>query len=313
MDTRIQSWTKALAGLAPTYHTALGTAFCGLAENLLSQLPDGSVDLILTSPPFALHKKKDYGNVGAESYVEWFGQFARQFFRVLRDEGSLVIHIGGSWERGMPIRSLYQYRLLLDLCEPKEDRGRFYLAQEFFWFNPAKLPAPAEWVTIRRIRCKDAVDPIWWLCKTPTPKANNRRVLRPYSESMQRLLKNGYNAGRRPSGHVISSVYGRDNGGSIPPNLLCISNTDSNSPYLRGCRANGLKAHPARYPTTLAKFFIEFLTDPGDIVLDPFGGSNATGEAAEKTDRRWLTFEKRKDYVETSKFRFFPIAVPLDS
>ena len=299
-----------LPGFTPAYRTHLGAVYCGEAEKLLAAMPDSSVDLILTSPPFALRKKKEYGNVDADHYVEWFHTFACQFYRVLKDDGSLVIHLGGAWERGRPTRSLYQYELLIDLCKPKVDRDRFYLAQEFFWYNPAKLPAPAEWVTIRRIRCKDAVDPVWWLSKSPSPKADNRRVLVPYSDAMRRLLKNGYNAGPRPSGYVISDVYGRDNGGAIPPNLLAISNTDSNSAYLRGCRAAGLRPHPARYPTALTKFFIDLLTVPQDVVLDPFSGSNTTGEAAENMDRLWLSFEKRADYVEASRYRFFPLEAP---
>ncbi len=102
-----------------------------------------------------------------------FGQFVPGFHRVLRDDGSLVIDIGGSWAKGLPIRSLYRYELLLRLCET------FHLAQDLYWFNPARLPSPAEWVTVRRIRVKDAVDMVWWLSKTPYPKADNRRVLRP--------------------------------------------------------------------------------------------------------------------------------------
>jgi site-specific DNA-methyltransferase (cytosine-N4-specific) len=77
----------------------------------------------------------------------------------------------------------------------------FHLAQEFFWWNPSKLPTPAEWVNIRRVRVKDAINCIWWLSRTPWPKASNRRVLIPYSDSMEELLKNGYKAKRRPSGH----------------------------------------------------------------------------------------------------------------
>lgn len=195
----VRNKLESIPGFIPVYQTNLGQAYCGMAEDLLNKLPDKSVDLILTSPPFALRKKKEYGNVDANKYVEWFGTFRHQFYRVLKRGGSLVIHIGGSWERGVPTRSLYHYKLLLDLCEPRDDGDRFFLAQEFFWFNPAKLPAPAEWVTIQRIRCKDAVDPIWWLSKTPKPKADNRRVLVPYSPAMKKLLQHGYNAGPRPS------------------------------------------------------------------------------------------------------------------
>ncbi len=282
----------------PYYSTRLGGAYLGDAKQLLRDVPTGSVDLIMTSPPFALRRKKEYGNVDADSYVDWFSGFSSDFYRVLSDRGSLVIDIGGSWVKGRPVRSLYHFQLLLSLCK------RFFLAQEFYWFNPAKLPTPAEWVTVRRERVKDAVNPIWWLSKSPHPKADNRKVLKPYSDSMQLLLRSGYRPKLRPSGHDISNKFQRDNNGAIPPNILSIANTESNSHYLRSCLSARLKPHPARFPARLPEFFIKFLTDEGDHVLDPFAGSNVTGEVAEKLRRKWTAFELIEDYLAGSKFRF---------
>ena len=287
----------------PYYGTKHGAAYLGDAKEILASGEfDGAVDLIMTSPPFALRRKKDYGNVEADRYVGWFLQFAELFHRVLRPSGSLVIHIGGSWNRGQPTRSLYHYELLVELCRLAEHQ--FYLAQEFFWFNPARLPTPAEWVTVRRERVKDAVDCVWWLSRTPHPKADNRRVLRPYSESMEELLRRGYKPMVRPSGHDISTKFGRRNAGAIPPNLLEIANTESNSRYLRACRQAGVRPHPARYPAALPRFFVEFLTTPGDLVLDPFAGSNVTGEVCEKLGRRWVAVDVVEEYLVGSKFRF---------
>lgn len=288
----------------PYYKTDQGAAYLGDTLKLIKNIPDGGINLIVTSPPFALTKKKPYGNKDASEYVEWFKPFAKEFWRVLANDGSLVIHIGGSWNKKQPTRSLYHFDLLFGLCRPEQDSLRFYLAQDFYWFNPAKLPAPAEWVTIRRLRAKDAVDPIWWLSKSPFPKADNRRVLAPYSKAMLRLIEKGYNAGPRPSGHNISLKFQEDHGGSIPPNLLAISNTDSNGDYLNSCRSSDIVPHPARYPIALPEFFIKFLTEEGDTVLDPFAGSNATGRAAENTKRFWLCFEKNQTYLDGSKFRF---------
>jgi len=135
----------------------------------LAALESASVDLIVTSPPFGLVRKKDYGNVDADK-VEWFRPFGELFRRVLRPTGSLVIDIGGAWIPGQPTRSLYHYELVIMLCRT----CGFHLAQEFFWWNPAKLPTPAEWVTVRRIRVKDAVNCVWWLSPTPWPKACKR-------------------------------------------------------------------------------------------------------------------------------------------
>jgi len=288
----------------PYYKTEYGAAHLGDASELLKLLPEKSIDLIMTSPPFALNRKKAYGNANSKEYVEWFRPFAKEFWRVLKDDGSLVIHIGGAWNKGQPTRSVYHFELLLELCHNNDTGCKFYLAQDFYWFNSARLPSPAEWVTVRRIRVKDAGDPIWWLSKSPFPKADNRRVLAPYSKAMLRLLEQGYNAGLRPSGHNISLKFQSNHGGAIPPNLLVIANTESNNGYLKSCRSSNMTPHPARYPVTLPEFFIKFLTDEGDIVLDPFGGSNATGEAAEETKRHWICFETNENYLKGSRFRF---------
>lgn len=258
------------------------------------------MNLIMTSPPFGLVRKKEYGNVDSRDYVGWFLPLAEEFRRILTDDGSLVIDLGGSWNKGIPTRSLYNFELLIALCH----HLGFHLAQEFFWYNTAKLPSPAEWVTVRRIRVKDAVNTVWWLSKTPHPKANNRNVLSPYSESMKSLLKNGYKSQLRPSGHDISTGFSKDHGGAIPPNILMIANTDSNGSYLTQCKEAGLKPHPARFPRALPEFFIRFLTDAEDTVLDPFAGSNVTGEACELLGRNWMSFELIEEYLRASLFRF---------
>ncbi len=291
---------------SPHYTTDLGKAYVGDSADLLKRLPDDSIALVVTSPPFALRRKKNYGNVEAEEYVGWFRQFASEVLRVLRDDGSFVVEIGGAWMPGHPTRSIYHYELLIDLVR----NVGFHLAQEFFWFNPAKMPGPAQWVTIERIRCTDAVNTVWWLSKTERPKANNKHVLQPYSDSMKRLLKKGYNKGARPSGHVVSDKWSKDHGGAIPKNLLAISNTSSSDVYQRQCRAAGIPLHPARFPTKLPEFFIEFLTDKDDVVLDIFAGSNVTGAVAESCQRQWLAFEMREDFLEASKYRF---GLPVDT
>ncbi|MCX8155415.1 MAG: site-specific DNA-methyltransferase [Verrucomicrobiae bacterium] len=285
------------------HKTRLGHIYLGDSLALFRDwIAEQSVDLIMTSPPFGLVRKKDYGNVAADQYVEWFRPFARAFQRALKPNGSLVIDIGGAWNPGHPTKSLYQYELLICLCR----EFGFHLAQEFFWWNPARLPTPAEWVTVRRIRVKDAVNCIWWLSPSPWPKASNRRVLQPYSESMKELLAKGYKPKLRPSGHDISDKFGTDNGAAIPPNLLAIAHTESNSRYIRYCAENGLKPHPARFPCELPEFFIRMLTDAHDLVVDPFAGSCVTGEAAEKCGRRWICCEVVYEYVRGAVGRFTP-------
>ncbi len=300
------------------YTTPFGAMVCGDAATALAALPNNSIDLIVTSPPYALHFKKEYGNADKSAYLEWFRPFAVQMHRVLKPEGSFVLNIGGSYNPGAPTRSLYHFRLLIMLC----DEIGFRLAQECFWFNPAKLPSPAEWVTVRRVRIKDSVEYVWWLSKGEHPYADNRQVLEEYSADMRRLLQRGYRAKKRPSGHNITLKFLQDHGGAIPSNvlrdrvegqddnqvvasnLLERGNNESNSEYIKLCAEHGLKPHPARFPAALPEFYIKFLTRPGGLVLDPFAGSNTTGAVAERLQRRWLSFEIEPKYVENSRLRF---------
>jgi SAM-dependent methyltransferase len=292
----------------PRYSTARGDAYCADSLEFLRGLPSKSVNLVLTSPPFALRRKKSYGNVSAAEYIKWFWPFAQEIHRVLKPDGSFVLDIGGSWNKGEPTRSLYHFDLLLRLCG---SGGLFKLAQEFYWYNPAAMPAPAQWVTIDRVRVKDSVHPIWWLAKTAHPQSSNRWVLSPYSASMKSLFKNGYNAGARPSGHVVSDKWSRDNGGAIPPNIIEVSNTRSSDAYLRGCRERNLEVHPARFPEAVPEFFIKFLTRPRNLVLDPFAGSNVVGYVSERQKRRWISIEIKEHYVIGSALRFEGIGPTL--
>ena len=297
----------------PYFISEHGAAFLGDSLELLRSLPTGQVNLVVTSPPYALHFKKEYGNKKKEEYIKWFLPFASEIHRVLRDDGSFVLNIGGSYNQGTPTRSIYHFKLLVALVE---EIG-FHLAQECFWYNPAKMPMPAEWVTVRRIRIRDSVEYVWWLSKTPWPKASNLAVLKEYSEDMIRLNRNGVRGTVRPSGHVIRKSFDKIHaGGSIPPNvteadfdnapeaMLKMGNNAANDAYTKRCKESGIKIHPARFPAALPKFFIKLLTEPHDLVIDPFAGSNTTGAVAESLERRWIACEAVEEYLKASTFRF---------
>lgn len=295
----------------PLFFTDYGAAYCGDSLKLIEQMDDNSVDLVITSPPFALLRQKEYGNESQDEYVEWLGLFASKIFPKIKDSGSFVLDLGGAYQKGKPIRSLYNFRVLLHFC----DTIGYKLAEEFYWFNPSKLPSPIEWVNKRKIRAKDSVNTVWWFSKTDNPKSDVRKVLAPYSERMKKLIKDPerfYTPKRRPSGHDISSSFGNDNGGAIPSNLLQISNSESNGQYLSYCKKFGIKAHPARFPHKLPEFFVKMLTDEGDYVVDIFGGSCTTGEVCDKLKRKWSCFELNKDYLAAASFRFIPSDVDDD-
>lgn len=309
------------------YKSKLGKLFVGNSLELLtndkklSKLK-GKVNLIVTSPPFPLNNKKQYGNEKGEEYKEWFVRLAPIFSELLADDGSLVIEIGNAWEPERPVQSLLHLECLLGMVKHPEANLR--LIQEFICYNPSKLPSPAQWVTVNRLRTVDSYTHVWWIAKNDFPKADNRKVLRPYSKSMEQLLKRqSYNSGKRPSEHQISEAgFLRDNGGSIahnffemealdekrdvrlPHSVLSFSNTNSNDYFLKACREKGITPHPARMSGGLVNFFIQFLTDEGDLILDPFSGSNTTGYCAEKLNRKWTSFEIKEDYIRQAIIRF---------
>lgn len=337
------------------FETSHGAAYQGDSRELLDKLPENSVNLVVTSPPFGLRKKKEYGNKDPEDYNEWFLKFVEKVYNVLTEDGSFIVDIGGGWESGKPVRSLYHFELLTSIAG---DDGPFNLAQDFYWYNPAKLPTPAQWVTIERIRVKDAVNHVWWFSKSERPKADNRRILKEYSDSQKKLMKEGYRDKKRPSGHDISNKFDNPenadgairpnfwnsiNSGDYTPefidilqdadvseelievaeendvlnklvesilsqhvedNVLELANTASNTHYLKACKEVGVEPHPARFPRQLPEFFIKFLTEKGDIVLDIFAGSNMTGRVAQDLDRQWLAFEYQEKYLQTAKLRF---------
>jgi len=307
----------------PFYTTKYGKFYVGKCEEVINNLQlDGKVQLILTSPPFPLNNKKRYGNLTGDDYLHWFSGLSELFSRVLAPTGSIVIEMGNAWEPNRPVQSLLALKSLLEFVNNKNAGLR--LCQEFICYNPARLPSPAQWVTINRIRAIDSFTHVWWMSNSDNPKADNRKILRPYSERMKQLLETQkYNSGKRPSQHTISETgFLSNNNGSIsrnvlelerydanieiryPHSMLRIPNTQSNAYFISTCKKRGFVPHPARMPLELASFFIDFLTDENDIVLDPFGGSNTTGFCSERVKRNWISIDDSKEYCEQSKIRF---------
>lgn len=315
----------AAGGIRPWHRTDSGAYYVGdsvdLLRTRLRNMLRARVQLILTSPPFLLNNKKSYGNLMGDEYREWFIELAPLFSDLLTPDGSIVIEMGNAWAPGRPVQSLLPLNSLVGFV--KHPSAGLCLCQQFVCYNPSRLPSPAQWVTVRRIRVTDSYTHVWWMAKSDFPKADNRQVLRPYSHSMEDLLRRRtYNSGRRPSGHDVSEEgFLSDHGGSIAhnffeldrldearevrlPNAFSMSNTQSNDFFHRECRAQEVTPHPSRMPAGLATFFIQFLTDSGDLVLDPFAGSNTTGFCAEKHGRRWVSIEIEEQYAEQSVIRF---------
>lgn len=307
------------------FRTANGALYLGDSLDLLRkksfQSLNNKINLIITSPPYPLNQKKSYGNKTGDEYLQWIRELTPILAEKLADDGSLVVEMGNSWEPNRPVQSLLALKSLMSIAESEGTGLR--LIQEFVCYNPSRLPSPAQWVTVNPLRTVDSYTHVWWFAKTDYPKADNRKVLRPYSEAMKNLLKRGsYNAGKRPSEHSIGEKsFLNDRGGAIShnlfelesiddnrkprlPNAFSFSNSASNDFFHRECKNRNLIVHPARMPIGLVSFFIQYLTDEGDLVLDPFAGSNTTGFAAELLNRNWISIELQESYIEQSKIRF---------
>jgi len=301
------------------YRRPLGKMLQGRVEDALSSAHlrklKGRVNLIFTSPPFPLVRKKSYGNKVGYDYLLWLKDLAPKLSDLLTRTGSIVIELGNAWVKGVPAMSTLPLKALLAF----QEAANLHLCQYIICHNPARLPSPAQWVNIKRVRLKDSFTHIWWLSKSEHPKASNRKVLLPYSADMQNLLRTQkYNAGKRPSGHDISPKgFLKDHGGAIsssvvsfaedarvPESLIQMPNTSWDANYREYCKQHEITEHPARMRPELAGFFVQMLTNRRDIVLDPFAGSNTTGAVADFSGRRWIGVEQNKEFIKGSKGRF---------
>jgi site-specific DNA-methyltransferase (cytosine-N4-specific) len=290
----------------PFFSTPKGQAYlCSIEDFLNSKKAaslKGKVNLILTSPPYPLVIPKKYGNMKGTEYLNWMSELSVGLAELLTEDGSMVVEIGNAWTPKSPTMSTLPVETLISIGKSAD----LNVCQQLIWNNPSKLPGPAFWVNIKRERVTDSFTHIWWYSKSEHPKANNRNVLQPYKPGMEKLIaRQSYNSGARPSGHRVSKEgFLTHNGGSIPHSVLNYSNTGTDNEYRDWCKENDVPMHPARMPITVADFFIKFLTDPKDLVLDPFGGSCTTGKSAENLKRRWICVEREQDYLFGAKGRF---------
>ena len=275
--------------------TELGRTICGDSLEEMKSLPDESVDLCVTSPPYDLTAPRAYGNEQGRAYIDWLIPFCQEIQRLLKPTGSFVLNISSGWN-GQEKKAT-QYRVLLELI----DGLGFHLAQDCHWWNVKA--APGGRATTTHDRLVPSHEAVWWLSKTLYPKADNRKVLTAY-----RMSNPGSKSEKprhtSPSGHTHKGTSMADNGGALPRSVLAFAGVSSVSHYRTRCLEEGVEQHPARFPDTLPEFFIRFLTDPADLVLDPFAGSLTTGAVAERLGRRWLCIEQDPEYIQGGRVRF---------
>lgn len=283
------------------FTTPYGYAIWGEALTLAKTMEDDMIDLHFTSPPYPLVRPKEYGNVPEDKWVDWFLPYAEELHRTLSPTGSFVVNLGEVYKPDSPTLSIYIEKLVIALVE----KIGFHLCGRFYWENPSKLPM-TPWVTKDRLRTKTVTEPLFWFGKTPQPFANNRNILKDYSNTyLQSVSQQDFQRKLRPAGFDIARAFNKDNGGAIPGNVIRIAVTsNSDQDYLHHCYSKGFKPHEARMPIDLAKWFITFLTQKKGLVCDLMAGSLVTAQAAEEVGRNWITGEKSLHYIRTGLSRF---------
>ena len=226
----------------------------------LRRLPDSSVDLVFTSPPYA--DLRDYARIRPDDYVDWFLPRARQIHRVLTPTGSFILNINDRCVRGA--RHLYVHRLVIALVE----EVRFRLIDTYIWHKPNPMPGRYG------PRLKDAFEYVFWFGRTTQVKFRPRAVGVPYKRVSRDPRRHTRNSGRR-----IASGNCFRRGWADPGNVVMVPVNARRT------------SHPAVMPEALAEFFIKLATDPGDLVVDPFAGSGTTLKVAERLGRKARGYE----------------------
>jgi DNA modification methylase len=284
------------------FETDRGVFLWANAEDAVGIIERESVDLLLSSPPYALISSKEYGNLDETAWVDWMLKICEGSRELLRPTGSMILNLGNCWVPGKPQQSLYIQRLLVRL----EDELDIHLCQELFWHSPTKLPVPLAWVGVRRVRLTSSVEPLLWLSPNPDlVNSDNRRVLRAYTASGLRSINNERDRdGNRPNGVQFGRNSFVDRGGSIPPSLITATPISvEERRYREAIAAAGRKPHPAIMPAAVARFCIELATEKDHTVLDLFSGSGTVPIEAMKLGRYAIAVDRSLEYIENSEIR----------
>lgn len=288
------------------FSTELGAAIWSLSDDVFTAL-DAPITLCLTSPPYPLRKPRAYGNPKLEDYIEFVVESLRPIAKNLVQGGSICLNVSNDiFAPGTPARSIYRERLVIALAE---ELGLWKM-DELIWSNPCKPPGPVQWASKTRQQLNTAFEPIYWFCNNPLlAKADNRRVLQPHTDRHLKYVRAG--GARKKSVNsdgaytTRAGAYSRETHGRIPRNILNFPhNCPSQKAYKQLAREHGLPPHSAPYPLALATFLTRFLSAPGDLVVDPFGGSLTTALSAEENKRSWLITECMYEYIRGGGLRF---------
>ena len=266
--------------------------YLGDCEDVLKTLPDNSVDLIFTSPPYADQRKKTYGGIHPDDYVEWFLPKTRQMLRVLKPTGTFVLNIKEKVVDGE--RSTYVMELILAMRK----QGWLW-TEEFIWHK--KNCYPGKWPN----RFRDAWERLLQFNKNKKFSMYQEEVMVPMGDWTKTRLKNLSETDKTRDESKVGSGFGKnisnwlERDKAYPTNVLHLA-TECNN-----------KNHSAAFPEGLPEWFIKLFTRVGDIVMDPFMGSGTTNIVASRMFRNSIGIEIVKDYYEMVKSQIQPVELYL--
>lgn len=288
------------------FTTGLGMAIWSSWERVIPRL-DEPAGLFIFSPPYALRQPRAYGNPRLSEYVDFLTRAAEPAAENLMEGGSLVINLPNDlFEQGSPARSTFLERTIIAI----EDRLGLSLMDRVPWINTSKAPGPMQWASRTRQQLNVAYEHQIWFCKNAKAcRADNRRVLQPHTPRHQKLIDAGGEKRTASFGdgayQIRPGSFGKKTDGKIPRNVIVAGhNCPDLREYRRDAKALGIRPNAAPMPIALARFWIQFLTQENDLVVDTFGGRITTGKAAEELRRRWVVIERVMEYVMAAAQRF---------
>jgi site-specific DNA-methyltransferase (adenine-specific) len=256
----------------------------GDSLDLLKKTPDNSVDLVITSPPYAdLKTYVDFKGILADDYVNWFIPYCKEIERVIKPTGSFILNINDKVEGG------FRHPYVFDLISQLHKQTGLKMFERLFWNKMKGLP--------NRSRFGDRVEYVFWFAKQKGFYFNIDEMRTEYSpKSIQRMKKPLKKRFARTEENQVENEYKewKENPlGALPTTLVSISSESKRI----------ADNHVAVYPVDFAKYFIKGSTKPGDLVLDPFMGTGTTAVASKELSRNYLGFELQKDYIEVAEKR----------
>lgn len=288
------------------FSTKLGVAVWGSCFDVMGGLEE-SIAVCITSPPYPLANPRAYGNPNQNNWVDFVCAALEPIVKRLLPGGSIAVNLSNDiFLPGLPARSTYRERFVIAM----EDRLGMYKMDDIPWVNLSKAPGPVAWASKKRMQLNTGYEPILIFCNDPLNSfANNQRVLQPHSPKHQRLIDAGGEQSARSSSdgaYVIrKGAYSNPTAGRIPRNVLTMGHSCADQRQMRKlARAAGLPVHGASMPLAVALFLVQYLSRPGDLVVDPFGGTMTTGKACEELGRMWLASELMAEYIMCGRYRF---------